>query len=411
MPWSLYLAVKQLFPSGRRFSFFAFISIAGVTIGVMVLLVVQSVMNGFGYEIRDKLKANNGDIRITSGRILYDWQALREQVLEDPAVEAVSPYGEGVLMLLADRIPAFPVVRGIDRRFENAVVPLDEFMVVGELEDLDDERIFMGDNLARSLGAEPGDTIEVYTPLMLELLKSDEVLLPRSLELAGLYHTGYGQIDSNTVIVSLRLMQELYALGNGVHGLTVRLKPPFTEQVADVAERLEAGLPEDVRAVTWLETNRDFLFILSLEKSVMFFIITFIVLVASFSIAISLMMSVIRKTREIGLLVAMGATPRTVALCFGLQAGVIGVTGTVLGVGLALLILANRDAIVQSLVQLTNTEAAFLRFYQFTELPVHYTVQDFVLIIGFTIGLSLLAGIVPAIKAGRLKPADALRSE
>jgi len=166
-----------------------------------------------------------------------------------------------------------------------------------------------------------------------------------------------------------------------------------------------------LRAISWLDTNRDLLFILGLEKTMMFFIMLFIILVASFSITISLSMSVIRKTREIGLLVAMGARPRAVAFGFLLQGLVIGILGSLLGVGFALLALRYRNEAVQTLARMTNSEEAFVRFYQFSEFPVQYLPGDFILTIGFTILLTTLAGFIPAFRAGRLKPADALRSE
>jgi lipoprotein-releasing system permease protein len=289
------------------------------------------------------------------------------------------------------------------------VLPLDGFLVVGGWEDLYDDSVFLSEGLAHAVGAGPGETVEVYTPLMLERMKEDEVLLPRELEVAGIFRTGWNEIDANTMIGTLRLMQELYGLGGGVHGLTVKLAEGTDADAAALA--LTADLPEPVRALSWLDTQRDFLFILKLEKTVISFIIIFIILVASFSIAIALMMTVIRKTREIGLLVAMGAAPRQVAAGFCLQGLVIGVCGTALGVLLALLCLTLRNDIIGLYARLTQSEAAFLRFYQFAEIPVHYLASDFITVTAFALIISTLAGLLPAWRAARLKPADALRSE
>src|SRR5690606_37023828 len=141
--------------------------------------------------------------------------------------------------------------------------------------------------------------------------------------------TGYGAVDANTIVITLRLMQELYGLGNGVHGLSLRL-----DKGADpdsVAADLNKVLPPPAKAYSWLDINRDLLFVLQLEKTVMFFIILFIILVASFSIASSLLTSVVRKTREIGLLGALGGRPWQSAAIFCLQGFLIGFVGTVLG--------------------------------------------------------------------------------
>ncbi len=410
MPWYLYHALKQLFPSGRFFSFFSCVSIIGVTLGVMVLLIVQSVMNGFGHEIRKKVADFNGDVRIMNGGIMYNWKEVRDDLESNPAVKAMAPYAGGVLMLQHRRIPAFPIVKGVDILTEGDVVPMRDYLQSGKLEDLDDDGIFLSIGLAQSIGAYEGSRVEVYTPLMLERMQRDEILLPRELTVRGIYKTGYGTYDTNTIVVTLRLMQELWSLGNGVHGISVKL-----DEGVDV-DTFTANLNKELvdspaRAVSWIETNRDLLFILQLEKTVMFFIIIFIIIVASFSIAIALTMSVVRKTREIGLLVAMGARPSKVAVGFMTQGVVIGLVGAILGVGGALVALHFRNDVVRALAKITESEAAFLRFYQFADIPVYYLISDFVLVVVFTIILTTLAGLIPALKAGRLKPADALRSE
>lgn len=410
MPWYLYLALKQLFPTGRNFSFFAVVSILGVMLGVAVLVIVQSVMNGFGAEIRSKLVETFGHVRVESGRINYEPEALIAMLEARPGVEGANAYAEGMVLLQYENRPSFPVVRGIDVNAVNQVIPIDDFVMHGTLDDLDDNTIFIGTSLARSLGVSPGQRVEVYSPLMLERLKRDEVLLPRELEVAKLFETGYNQIDSNTVIVTLRLMQELYGMENGVHGVMVRLKDGDAG-----AEQFAFGLNRELefpmRATTWLDANQDLLFVLQLEKNVMFFIIIFIILVASFSIASTLLTSVVRKTREIGLLGAMGGRPRQIALLFALQGFFIGLAGTVLGMAFAMVALHYRNHVVHTLARWTETEAALVRFYQFVNLPVQYSMQDIVVISVSAVGISTLAGLLPAWRAGRLKPSDALRNE
>lgn len=409
MPWYLYLAIKQLFPTGRWFSFFAFVSIVGVMLGVAVLVIVQSVMNGFGAEIRDKLVKTFGHVRIETGQILYEPDELIDALEADPNVAAVNRFAEGMVLLQHKNRPSFPVVRGIDVNAEKQVIPIDDFVWNGTLDDLDDERIFVGAGLARSLGVGVGDKVEVYSPLMLEKLKADEVLLPRELEVAGLFETGYGQIDSNTVVVTLRVMQELYALGDGVHGLMLNLHDVSTAD--DYAFAYNESHERPLRATTWLDANEDLLFVLQLEKNVMFFIIIFIILVASFSIASTLLTAVVRKTREIGLLGAMGARPSRVGWVFALQGFLIGLVGTAAGMAFAFTALAYRNEFVHTIARWTETEAALVRFYQFVNLPVRYETSDLVVIALCAVGISTFAGLIPAWRAARLKPSDALRNE
>jgi lipoprotein-releasing system permease protein len=409
MPWYLYLAFKQLFPTGRRIAFFTLASIAGVMLGVAVLIIVLSVMNGFGVEIRQKIVETNGDVRVENGGIMYDQEAVMAKIRRLPGVAAAAPYAQGMVMLQAGNRPAFPLISGIDVERAQEVVPLAKFLVVGRLEDLDNDSVFLSSELAASLGARVGQTVDVYSPLLLERLKRDEILLPRAVRVAGIFETGWNQVDSNTVICSLRLMQDLYGLGAGVHGVTIRLAPGVDAD--EFAAKLNGLFDGADRAISWLESSRDFLFVLQLEKNVLMFIILFIILVASFSIASSLLTSVVRKTKEIGLLSALGGKPRQVAACFCFQGFFIGVAGTGLGIGFAVLALSFRNEIVHAFARLTQSEAALLRFYQFANLPLSYSAHDLTVIIVSSIVIATLAGTLPAWRAARLQPVEALRSE
>lgn len=410
MPWYLYHALKQLFPSGRFFSFFSLVSILGVMLGVCVLIIVQSVMNGFGEGIRQRLLETEGDIRIRSNEVIYDWPQYYDLLEAEENVVAVSTFAEGVVMLQHQNRPQFPVVRGIDPLDKEQVVPLEKFIVMGDMKNFDDEGVFLGEGLAHTLRAGPGSMVEVFTPLMLERLKEDEILLPREFKVIGLFRTGSPAVDGNTMIATLRVMQELYGLGDGVHGMVLRLRPGV--EAFQYARQLEREvLRPGLEAVSWLESNRDFLFVVEQEKRIISFILIFIILVASFSIAIALMMAVMRKTREIGLLVAMGARPRQVAYSFCFQGFVIGALGTLSGILMALVCLHYRSPILMAYTKLTQSEVNFLGVYDVYEIPVHYLASDFIIVTCFAIGISTLAGLLPAFRAARLKPADALRSE
>ncbi|MGB0334780.1 MAG: ABC transporter permease [Opitutales bacterium] len=385
-------------------------SIMGVMLGVCVLIIVQSVMNGFGEGIRQRLTETQGDIRIRSNAIIYDWEDVLERLGEETKVSGAAPFAEGVIMLQHQNRPQFPFVRGLDPWVEEEVVPLEKFLTLGSMEDFDDEGVFLGEGLAYALKAMPGSTVEVFTPLMLEALKNDEVLLPREFRVVGLFRTGSPQVDGNTMITTLRVMQELYGLDEGVHGIVLKLRPG--EDAFEYSLNLErAVLRPGLEAVSWLESNEEFLFVIEQEKRVISFIIIFIILVASFSIAIALMMAVIRKTREIGLLVAMGGRPHQVAFSFCFQGFVIGSVGTVMGILMAVVCLHYRRTILSAYADITNTQTSFLGQYDVYEIPVHYLASDFITVTCFALIISTLAGLLPALRAARLKPADALRSE
>jgi lipoprotein-releasing system permease protein len=269
--------------------------------------------------------------------------------------------------------------------------------------------VIISSGVANSLGATVGDSLEIASPLIYEKLKSDEIFLPRRVRIAAIIHMGNQQLDTSTVYCTLRLAQDLYDKGKVVDGVYVRLKSGVSED--DAAALLNAHLPPDFRAQTWMDIYKDFLWVLSLEQKLIFFLLLFIVIVAAFSVTSSLLISVIRKTREIGLLGALGARPIEIAGCFCAQGLFIGVFGTLVGLGLGFGALAVRNDILLWITRLTQRQEVLERFYQFSELPSHPEAHYINLIIVLTIIISTLAGLLPAWRAARLKPVEALRSE
>jgi lipoprotein-releasing system permease protein len=411
MPWPIYLALKQLFPTGRRFPFFTAISITGVALGVMLLIISISVMGGFQHEIRRMIVDTQGEVQVRAPGLIGDPAVLLAELATVPGVAAATPFAEGVAMIEHERKPAYPGIQGIDLDRIESVAPLDRFVRVGALADLDDDSVILSAQLAAGLGARLGSRIEVYSPLLLEKLKADEVLLPRELTVVGFFEVGHQQLDSSLVLVTLRTMQDLYGLGGAVHGINVRIAPDADPDLVARGINRALGRAHGVEARSWIEANQDFLFVLQLEKNMIFFLLTFIIVVAAFSVASSLLIAVVRKTREIGLLGALGARPRQVAACFCFQGFFIGVAGTLAGLGLGFLFLHLRHDIVRLFTQLTGSEEVMARFYQFSRLPAYTAREDVVLIVVCAIVISTLAGLLPAWRAARLKPVEALRSE
>jgi len=414
MPWYLYLALKQVFPTGRRVSFFACVSIVGVMLGVAVLIGVLSVMNGFQKQIREKIVDTGGHVTIVSNDLIRETGELVAFAEGYPEVVTAQAQAEGIVMMQHRNVPKFPALLSVDVSRAEQVIPVNEYLRSGELADLDDEGIFLSSILARELRAFVGDTVEVYTPLQVTRARYDEVLLPRELEVVGVFETGYAEVDQNLGIVTYRLMRDLYGLEGEAgeplaHRILVRLKD--RDEAIRVATRMEEELGEPYRVLSWLELNENFFFVLALEKTILTIIILFIILVASFSIASSLLTTVVRKTREIGLIGALGGLPRENALVYTIQGLIIGVTGTALGALLAVGVLYFRDPIVLGIARVFGQEDFLLRFYQFSRLPVDYKASDFVTVVIAAVIISTLAGLVPAWRAARLRPSEALRNE
>jgi lipoprotein-releasing system permease protein len=409
MPWFLYLALKQLFPGGKRFPFLTAISVVGVALGVAVLVVVTSVMGGFRYEIRHMIVDTEGDVQVRGEYGIPDYRSVARQIEQVTGVEATTPFVTDFVMLLFQDKPIGTKLVGLDPASVEKVIQLGHYLIAGSFDDLDDDSVILSSGVANSLGATVGDSLEVASPLIYQKMKSDEYVLPRRVRIAGIIHMGNQQLDTDTVYCTLRLAQDLYDKGQGVDGLYVRLKAGSNED--DAAALLNAKLPPNFRAQTWMDIYSDFLWVLSLEQNMIFFLLLFIVIVAAFSVTSSLLISVIRKTREIGLLGALGAGPMEVAACFCAQGWLIGIFGTLVGLGLGFGALAVRNDIVLWITRITQRQAVLERFYQFSELPSHPDAHYITLIIVLTIIISTLAGLLPAWRAARLKPVEALRSE
>ncbi len=312
-------------------------------------------------------------------------------------------------MLKRDRQPAFPAIQGIDIAHVDEVVPLRRYVVHGSFDDLDDDRVILSYQLAANIGARLGDKVQVYSPLQLQKLQADEVMMPRELEVCGIFEIGHQQLDSSVVIVTLRTMQELYGLGRSVHGVNVKLGPGANPD--RVAREINRALPVDGVARSWMDSNQEFLFVLQLEKNMIFLLLMVIVVVAGFIIVSGMMVSVVRKTREIGLLGALGSTPRQIAACFCYQGVIIGIAGTLLGLAGGFTIVHFRNDIVAAITHVIGGKEALERFYQFSQLPAYLATSDLLLIIVSAIIVSTLAGLLPAWRAAKLKPVEALRSE
>jgi lipoprotein-releasing system permease protein len=412
MPWYLYLALKQLFPSGRKFPFFTAISVLGVALGVAVLIISTSVMGGFGHQIRQMTVDTQGDVQVRADGYINNPDEVQAQLARIPGVVATTPYAQGMVGVLHNSKAQYPGIQGIDPARVGRVVPLQRYLTpASALDDLDDDSVILSIQLAGLLGAQIGDKVEVYSPLLIEKLKNDSVLLPRELRVVGIFEFGHQALDSTVVLVTLRTMQDLYGLGGAVHGINVKLEPGLDADEATA--RINAALPPalHLHAVSWMDINHDFLFVLQFERNMLFFLLTFIIIVAAFSVTSSLLISVVRKTREIGLLGALGGQPWQVAACFCCQGFIIGTAGTLVGLGLGFGVLAIREDIVHLFTRLTGSEAAMLRFYQFSHLPSSPDPTYIGATIVCSIVMSTLAGLLPAWRAARLQPVEALRNE
>ena len=410
MPWNLYLALKQLVPTGKRFgSFFFLMSVVGVALGVMVLIVVQSVMGGFGEMHRQRAIEITGHIDITQrGRPFFINEALRERLDGDPRVTAWGPYANGFVLAQEGSAWMGTMAFGVDP-VRPDVYGLTQFLTDGTADALIDDTVIISRSLMWQLGVRVGDEIDIFTPTMIEGLRAEEVILPRSLRVVGVYNVEWDPNFIPGLVVTLRTMQDFYDLGSGAHGITVRLTDDAGELA--VAAEWNETMPLGLVAQTWQDRWSQLLTVLEMEKTMMLFINLVIVAVAVFAIAIAQLLNVIRKTREIGVLQAFGGQPRALWGLYCFQGLLIGVLGCALGIGLGVLLLTFSGPIIDLLTRITGSRDLLINFYFFSELPVKYSSGDFIVISVSALVLSTLAGLVPAWKATRLRPAEAIRTE
>lgn len=407
LPFEMFLGLRYLKPKGTFVSLITLISLAGVTIGVWVLIVVIAVMSGFDRELREKLMGMQAHVTVTGGLIdnSDDVIAAARQL---PRVKAASPFAIGLVMIEYNRRVATPYLKGIDPRREVMVSKLGEYVKQGRL-DVDGEKVVIGRALADQYDIYVGDKITVYSPRNFEK-RGEEVYLPLELTVTGIFESGMYEYDATLIFTSLETAQDLFELHNAVHGVEIMTDDPI-DGAREVAGQLNQRFAPKLRAQTWAQLNRRLLGAIQVEKTVMFFIMMFIVVVAAFGITSTLITVTVQKTREIGVLKAVGATPGVVMRVFVLQGFIVGVVGVVIGTGLGLLTIQNIGAVQHFLQNVLHIEVFPKEIYNFQQIPAYLTWRDLVMIGGSALAICTLAGLIPAFRAARLEPVEALRHE
>jgi lipoprotein-releasing system permease protein len=276
---------------------------------VASLLVVQTVMNGFGEEHRLRIRESFGDVVALSAGMVEQPDALAARLVADPAVRSAVPYAEGPALVGSGDFSSVAFVRGV--LASDPDLPARRYVVDGSLDQLDDGRVVLGRGLARQLRVGVGDRIELWAPAMAARAERGRAPFPAELEVCAILRTGFTEVDDRAALVPLRRFRELWDLGDRAHGLTLRLHDPSGPAAEAAAARLEST-HAGIRFRPWTLIKRDFLEAIRFEKTMLFFLMFIITLVASFSIGSSLFSAVIRRSREIGVLAAQSiAHPRT----------------------------------------------------------------------------------------------------
>jgi lipoprotein-releasing system permease protein len=420
LPFELLLALRYLRPKRTFVSVITLISVLGVTLGVAVLIIVISVMSGFDRQLRDKILGFSPHLRVTEAdHTMKGYRDLIHLVSTNPLVKAVAPYV--LAQVLVETQPEngqsqvyAPWIRGIDPKVEIKMNSLAANIKEGKF-DVRDRGILVGNEFAQRMGVAVGDRLLIYSPRELNKLRESqnkqrqEAVLPDEYEVRGIFDVGYYEYNAGFIVTSLEDAQELYLLGDSVHGLEVNLKDPY--QAPEVQGQLMRLLGPGFRVSTWMDENSAILGALIVEKNVMFYLLFFIMIVAALCILSALITFVVQKTREIGMLKALGATDLQVSGLFLSQSGFVGAVGVLAGFGLGMLALSYRNEFLHFMNRLTGFELFPASIYGFSELPSLIVPRDIVLICGSALLICILGGVIPAWRAGRLQPVAALRYE
>jgi lipoprotein-releasing system permease protein len=412
-PYELFIGLRYTRAKRRNhfISFISLISMLGMALGVMALIVVLSVMNGFQKEIRARMLGASPHLEVVAdGGQLNDWPEILDKVARNPQVIAAAPYVSGQGMLSVGRSVQGVMVRGIDPSRETAITELSNKIKAGALNDLRSGEfgIVLGTDLARALGVRLHDKILLIAP---QGQFTPAGMMPRlkQFHVVGLFEIGMAPYDNSLALISIGDAQKLFRLGDAVTGISAKLSD--TDLAPRIAAELQSELPDNLYANDWTRQNSNYFRAVQMEKKMMFIILSLIVAVAAFNIVSTLVMAVTDKQADIAILRTLGASPRSIMKIFIVQGVVIGLVGTVLGTISGIVLALNLDVVVPFIEQLFRVQFLAKDVYYISELPSDLRYHEVMLVAGMSFLISMLATIYPSYRASKTQPAEALRYE
>ena len=413
LPYELFIGLRYTHAKRRNhfISFISIVSMAGIALGVMALIVVLSVMNGFQEELRTRILGVAAHLEISAqGERLADWRDVLAQARQNREVLAGAPYVNGQGMLANGDQVRGAVVRGVLPEFENQVADFAAHMKLGKLTDLKPGEfgIILGDELARLLNVMPGDKVVLLTP---QGNITPAGVMPRikQFTVVGVFKAGMFEYDSGLALIHLQDAQKLLRLGDNVSGVRLKLAELF--RAPFVTRDLAKSLRGDFYLTDWTQSHANFFRAVAIEKRMMFLILLLIVAVAAFNIVSTLVMAVTDKQSDIAILRTLGAKPASIMSIFIVQGAFIGVFGTLLGVASGVLLALNVETVVPIIERLFGMDLFPADVYYISKLPSKLIWSDVGVIAGVSLLISLLATLYPSWRASRINPAEALRYE
>jgi lipoprotein-releasing system permease protein len=406
--FSIFLAFKYLKPKRSFLSVVTLLSLLGVMLGVAVLIIVLSVMTGFDETWREKILSFNAHVKVTEyGGVIRQPDKLLDAIRKTDGITGAAPNLEGFVFIQTENDSVHtPMLRGIDPDLERTVSQVPDHIAKGAFS-VGYGEIVIGRDLALRLGLDIGDSLRVYSPQ--NFVSQDELRLPEELTISGIFDVGMWEFDANVVLTSLATARSVFNVEQGVHHIQIMTEKPM--EAPRIALRLQQALGSYFDVRSWIDLNRQMFTALQTEKNMMFFLLIFITIVAAFGITNTLITLTVQKTHEIGLLKALGFSNSRIVRIFLWIGAVQGVIGTGLGLGLGLLALKYRNEMLNFISSQFRVDLLPKELYQLSQIPAHTTVSDVTIVCTTVLIICTLAGLVPAWRAARLEPVEALRNE
>ena len=395
----------------RFISFISLVSMLCTGLGVMALIVVLSVMNGFQEELRTRILGVASHVQITGhDGPLAEWQQVADESMRHATVLASAPYVQEQAMLSHNQTVRGALVRGVSPADEERVADFSEYMRQGNLADLQPGGfgVVLGRDLAFALGVRMGDKLTLIAP---QGIVTPAAVMPRvrQFEVVGIFEAGMYEYDSGLALIHIKDAQALYRLGDAVTGVRLKIDDLFA--APRVVRELAAAITIPALVTDWTRSHANFFRAVQLEKTMMTIILFLIVAVAAFNIVSMLVMAVQEKNADIAILRTLGASPGSIMTIFVLQGAVIGFVGLIGGVIGGLLLANNLDVVIPWLEAVTGATLWNKEIYYIKDLPSKVLASDVISIVSVSFVLILVATLYPSWRASRVNPAEALRYE
>jgi len=398
-------------------SFISAASVLGIVLGVVVLITVLSVINGYEQGMRDRYLGMLSDVTVSeAGWQLPNWEHRREQILTIPHVVAAAPFIEKQVMLKQGNNVRGVLLQAVLPEYEKGVGTLSKFIAEpAKFTDLKagENKIILGETLAKKLNVMRGDSLILLSPRAITSINSatSEAQAPLLKEfiVAGTFKVDMQQYDSTTAYVHMQDASDLFEMGSIVTGLRVQLDDIFL--APEVSNDIVAASTGNYLVTNWTTSNQNFFKAIQLQKTMLFFVLILIIAIAAFNLVSTLIMVVTDKESDIAILRTLGMSPAQVMRVFVVQGTLLGITGTILGVIFGLLLASNVGNIIPWLEQLLDTHFLQAEVHGITHIDAKIESLDVILIAMSALVLSLLATLFPAWKASRVQPAESLRYE